>query len=83
MVRLVITDCTSREQNEAFYLTDEFAATQNMFTYSSFKKYSVCLSRYETNDEIYSLNLLSKKHFQVFVFYTYLLVHLILEFLCN
>lgn len=62
MVRLVITDFTSKEQNEAFYLTDEFAATQNMFTYSSFKKYSVYLSRYETNDEIYSLNLLSKKH---------------------
>ena len=44
MVRLVITDFTSKEQNEAFYLTDEFAATQNMFTYSSFKKYSVYLS---------------------------------------
>ena len=62
MVRLVITDFASKEQNELFYLNDEFTAVQNMFTYKSFKKYSVYLSRYETNDEIYSLNLLSKKH---------------------
>lgn len=62
MVRLVITDFVSKEQNEIFYLTDEFATAQNMFTYHSFKKYSVYLSRYETNDEVYSLNLLSKKH---------------------
>jgi hypothetical protein len=34
-----------------------------MFTYSSFKKYSVYLSKY-TNDEIYSLNILSKKYLQ-------------------
>jgi hypothetical protein len=62
MVRLVITDFASKDLNETFYLNDEFATEQNMFTYNSFKKYSVFLSRYETNDEIYSLNLLSKKH---------------------
>lgn len=62
MVRLVITDFASKELNESFYLNDEFAGEQNMFTYNSFKKYSVYLSKYETFDEIYSLNLLSKKH---------------------
>lgn len=62
MVRLVITDFASKEQNEAFYLNDEFTSTQNMFTYSSFRKYSVLLSKYETTEEIFSLNLLSKKH---------------------
>ena len=62
MVRLVITDFASKEQNETFYLNDEFASAQNMFTYNSFKKYSVFLSRYEDTEEIFSLNLLSKKH---------------------
>ena len=60
MVRLVRTDFDTREDSEYFYIADEFDASQNMFTYSSFKKYSVYLSKY-TNDEIYSLNILSKK----------------------
>ena len=62
MVRLVITDFASKEQNETFYLNDEYATAQNMFTYNSFKKYSVFLSKYEITEEVYSLNLLSKKH---------------------
>ena len=62
MVRLVITDFATKEDNESFYINDEFDTTQNIFTYNSFKKYGVNLSRYETNNEIYSLNLLSKKH---------------------
>jgi hypothetical protein len=62
MVRLVITDFASKDLNETFYLNDEFASEQNMFTYNSFKKYSVFLSKYDTNEEVYSLNLLSKKH---------------------
>lgn len=61
MVRLVITDFDSKEDSEYFYILDEFDASQNMFTYDSFKKYNVYLSKY-TNDEIYSLNLLSKKY---------------------
>lgn len=62
MVRLVLTDFATKEDNEAFYLNDEFDVSVNMFTYDSLKKYSVYLSKYEINDEIYSLNLLSKKH---------------------
>lgn len=62
MVRLVITDFTTKEDNEAFYTSDEFDSLQQMFTYDSFKKYSVYLSKYDTSDEIYSLNLLSRKH---------------------
>lgn len=61
MVRLVITDFATKEDSEFFYINDEFDVSQNMFTYHSFKKYSVYLSKY-TNDEIYSLNLLSKKY---------------------
>ena len=34
MVRLVITDFASKEQNETFYLNDEYATAQNMFTYN-------------------------------------------------
>jgi hypothetical protein len=62
MVRLVITDFATKEDNEAFYINDEFDTIQNIFTYDSFKKYGVFLSRYEANNEVYSLNLLSKKH---------------------
>ncbi len=63
MVRLVRTDFDTKEDSEYFYTADEFDESQNMFTYSSFKKYSVYLSKY-TNDEIYSLNILSKKYLQ-------------------
>ncbi|RXJ85098.1 hypothetical protein [Arcobacter cloacae] len=61
MVRLVITDFATKEDSEFFYIRDEFDVSQNMFTYHSFKKYSVYLSKY-TNDDIYSLNLLSRKY---------------------
>ena len=61
MVRLVITDFATKEDSEFFYINDEFDISQNMFTYQSFKKYSVYLSKY-TNDEVYSLNLLSRKY---------------------
>lgn len=72
MVRLVRTDFATKEENEAFYLNDEFDTLQNMFTYDSLKKYSVYLSRYETNDELYSLNLLSKKHLESNQFLVYI-----------
>jgi len=62
MVRLVVTDFSTKEENEAFYVNDEFDVIQNMFTYENFKKHSVYLSKYDTSDEVYSLNLLSKKH---------------------
>jgi hypothetical protein len=62
MVRLVVTDFTTKEDNESFYLGDEFDISQNMFTYDSFKKHNVYLSKYETSNSIYSLNLLSKKY---------------------
>ncbi|CAM3914538.1 hypothetical protein [Arcobacter cloacae] len=61
MVRLVITDFATKEDSEFFYIRDEFDVSQNMFTYHSFKKYSVYLSKY-TDDDIYSLNLLSRKY---------------------
>lgn len=62
MVRLVVTDFATKDDNETFYLNDEFDISQNMFTYESFKKYSVYLSKYEVTNTIYSLNLLSKKY---------------------
>ncbi|MGB1226878.1 MAG: hypothetical protein ACPG9K_03225 [Poseidonibacter sp.] len=62
MVRLVITDFQTKDDNESFYLNDEFDIAQKMFTYDSFKKHSVYLSKYEATNTIYSLNLLSKKH---------------------
>ena len=61
MVRLVRTDFDTKEDSEYFYISDELDLSQNMFTYDSFKKYSVYLPKY-TNDEIYSLNILSKKY---------------------
>jgi len=62
MVRLVVTDFATREDNEAFYLKDDFDISQKMFTYDSFKKHSVYLSKYEVTNTIYSLNLLSREH---------------------
>ena len=62
MVRLVATDFATKDDNETFYLNDEFDISQNMFTYESFKKHSVYLSKYEVSNTIYSLNLLSKKY---------------------
>ena len=62
MVRLVVTDFQTKEDNETFYLNDEFDISQKMFTYNSFKKHSVILSKYEATKTIYSLNLLSKKY---------------------
>ncbi len=62
MVRLVITDFATKEDNESFYLNDEFDSQSQIFTYDSFKKNSVYLSKYDVHDDIYSLNLLSKKH---------------------
>ena len=61
MVRLVRTDFDTKEDSEYFYISDEFDVSQNMFTYSSFKKHGVYLSKY-VSDEIYSLNVLSKKY---------------------
>lgn len=61
MVRLVRTDFDTKEDSEYFYISDELDLSQNMFTYDSFKKYSVYLPKY-TNDEIYSLNILSKRY---------------------
>lgn len=72
MVRLVITDFATKEDNEAFYLTDEFDVLQYMFTYDSFKKHSVYLSKYEASEDIYSLNLLSKKHLDANQFFVYI-----------
>lgn len=61
MVRLVRTDFPSKEDSEFFHITDELDSSQNIFTYSSFKKYEVYLSK-NINEQIYSLNLLSKKY---------------------
>ena len=61
MVRLVVTDFATKEDSEFFYVNGEFDVSQNMFTYNSFKRYNVYLPKYQ-NDEIYSLNLLSRKY---------------------
>jgi len=61
MVRLVITDFATKEDSEFYYVNDEFDVSHNMFTYHAFKKYNVYLSKY-SNDEVYSLNLLSRKY---------------------
>ena len=61
MVRLVITDFPTKEDCESFYMKDEFEESQHMFVYRKFKKNNVYLSRYDS-DEIYSLNLLSRKY---------------------
>lgn len=61
MVRLVRTDFPTKEDSEFFYVNDEFDSSQSMFIYDKFKKYEVFLSKY-TTDEVYSLNLLSKKY---------------------
>jgi hypothetical protein len=62
MVRLVATDFLTKEDNETFYLQDEYDESVKMFTYASFKKHSVYISKYDVTDEIYSLNLLSEKY---------------------
>ncbi len=63
MVRLVRTDFTSKNDSDLFYLSDEFEVSQNMFTYDSFKKHEVFLPKYMA-DNVYSLNLLSKKYLE-------------------
>lgn len=62
MVRLVITDFKSKEDNELFYNDEDIIVSQKIFTYFSFKKYALYFPKYETVDEIYSLNLISKKY---------------------
>ena len=46
MVRLAITDFTSKEESEYFYINEEYQSSQNMFTYSSFKKYITPPNKY-------------------------------------
>lgn len=62
MVRLIITDFESKEENEAFYIKDEFDPIVQLFTYYSSKKYSVYLSKYDVTDKLFSLNIVSKKY---------------------
>ena len=61
MVRLVRTDFNTKEESEHFYILDEDDLSQYMFSYRSLKKYGVYISKY-TNDEVYSLNILSKAY---------------------
>lgn len=63
MVRLAITDFSSKEESEYFYVNEEYETSQNMFTYSSFKKHSAYLPK-ESTDQFYSLNLLSKRYIE-------------------
>lgn len=63
MVRLAITDFASKEESEYFYVNEEYETSQNMFTYSAFKKYSAYLPKEDTS-KFYSLNLLSKKYLE-------------------
>ena len=59
MVRLAITDFATKEESEYFYVNEEYETSQNMFTYSAFKKYSAYLPK-EGAYRFYSLNILSK-----------------------
>lgn len=61
MVRLAITDFATKEESEYFYVNEEYETSQNMFTYSSFKKYSAYLPK-EGAYRFYSINILSKKY---------------------
>ncbi|WP_198304239.1 hypothetical protein [Arcobacter vandammei] len=61
MVRLAITDFATKEESDYFYVNEEYETSQNMFTYSAFKKYSAYLPKEDTS-KFYSLNLLSKKY---------------------
>lgn len=64
MVRLIVTDFSSYEDNISFYSTDEFETVENIFTFDSLKKEEVFLPKESLKDDIYSLNLLSKKYLQ-------------------
>lgn len=62
MVRLVVTDFSSQEEKESFYMQDDFDSMYKIFTYDANKQHSAFISKYEQNANVYSLNLLSKKH---------------------
>lgn len=72
MVRLIITDFKDKSENEAFYITDEYETKVQLFTYYRLKKHSVYLSKYEVNDNLYSLNVVSKKHLKKNQFLIYI-----------
>ncbi|HJE02629.1 MAG TPA: hypothetical protein K8U92_02025, partial [Aliarcobacter thereius] len=61
MVRLAITDFSSQEESEHFYLDNDLENSKRLFTYNSFKKNEVYVSKNSVYD-FYSLNLLSKEY---------------------
>lgn len=73
MVRLVITDFSSIEDNQNFYSSyEQNSNLQKFFTIDSFKIQKVLLPKSTIYDEIYSLNLLSKKHLEKDQFLVYI-----------
>ncbi|OCL81754.1 hypothetical protein [Arcobacter porcinus] len=61
MVRLAITDFSSQEESEQFYLDNELENSKKLFTYNSFRKHEVYVPKNSVYD-YYSLNLLSKEY---------------------
>lgn len=72
MVRLVITDFPSKEDNESFYTGDNFDDVKDFFCFDEYKKRSVTLPKSETINDLYSLNLLSKKYIPSNTFLVYI-----------
>ncbi len=72
MVRLVRTDFSSLTQNKDFYSKDEYSSMQKMFTYENFKAHEVFLKKEDTKEDIYSLNILSKKYLPYEEFLVYI-----------
>lgn len=60
MVRLAITDFSSQEESEHFYLNDSYELSKKLFTFINFKKQEVYVAK-NSPYEYYSLNILSKK----------------------
>ncbi len=72
MVRLVITDFSTQEENEFFYPADEYEAQKYFLTYHRFKKYGLFLSKSYEDDDVYSLSLLSKHYLKSGEFLVYI-----------
>ena len=63
MVRLVVTDFASKEDYESFYSNiNELETLSEIFVFENYKKSKAYLPRSEINQNIYSLNLISKRY---------------------
>jgi len=63
MVRLIVTDYHSKEEYEDFYTSiDELEPLKELFVYYKYRKYKAYLPRSHVHENIYSLNILSRKY---------------------